>query len=416
MIRTWIGDCHLRARSAERQRWIGGHEEARGLLLLSAASREDYEAGLSTTLLRLGYDLLSVFQASPVEDAKQLINDKDGLAELIPRVSRNRPLPFGGFHQIDRTNSWLETNWEEVLTSGYGVWAIIDGVSWPDAQKVLFSTGATHACLYSTLNPESRSLAPWLALVEPGSKFAQALQSRPHADNSYILICTNLEMDDLRKHLRKFTMLRTPENEQAAVYFRFYDPRVLIDMVEAMRSSFLARFTEQIGMLIAPISPLCLNPTNVEFMGDPITAFAENSACQGRLLSWVVPEFKESRSIDLSVSTQEFRDFTKRMQRRATIKLARTLHEEHSPLADQNLCLSTAIKAQAEAKKYGMNTVKQITIFARAMLVFGEGFETRDQDAARILNDSKLLPWQKKNQLIDWFISAWQRESTAHLS
>jgi len=44
-------------------------------------------------------------------------------------------------------------------------------------------------------------------------------------DAVWIAIDSPLSDDDLRRHLRKFTMVRSPEDE--AVFFRFFDPRVL---------------------------------------------------------------------------------------------------------------------------------------------------------------------------------------------
>lgn len=412
-MRVWIGSCRLRATSAERRQWIGDHEQARGSLLFPATSREDYERGLRAALLPLGYDLLSVSRAGPVEDAHDLISDRRDLAALIAHVSRTKPLPLGGFEPIDAVTAWRETDWDDLFTEGTPLWAVIDGVSWPEAQKVLRRTDADHSCLYSTLNPESRSLAPWLVQVEPGSQFAQLLRAHPQADHAYILFRSGQDMAALRRHLRRFTMLHTPADSQSPVYFRFYDPRVLIDAIEAMRPSFIARFTEDISELIAPLSPLCLNPSAVEYRDQPISPFTEEASCQGRLLRWQVPQSDGLRSGDLKVTESEFAIFTERMQLRATHKLARNLHAQYGDLADADRCLSVASRAQAAAAEYDLSTVKQVTAFARAMLAFGDDFATRDRDASLMLNDQTLLPWQKKNQLDEWFVKAQRRRMLA---
>ncbi|RNF33641.1 DUF4123 domain-containing protein [Paracoccus methylarcula] len=232
-----------------------------------------------------------------------------------------------------------------------------------------------------------------------------AIRKRPQETHSLILLQSDHAMPEIRRHLRRFTMLQTPADPEAPVYFRFYDPRVMIDAMESMRPGFWARFMELFRSVVVPVTPYCLLPEGIALTGSRIGPFDPADSCQGRLLRWALPERSSLKSTDLKVTEREFDTFSERMERRAIHKMARRLHEEHRDVGGSERCLSVAFRAKVLAAEYGLTTVKQVTILARCMLYFGEDFTSRNREASRILNDRTLLPWQKKNQLIDWFIA-----------
>ncbi|RNF33642.1 hypothetical protein [Paracoccus methylarcula] len=159
MREAWIGRCHLRARNMERQRWIGNREEAVGRLMLTASSAEDFATRLRTALPSLGYDLVAVLSAAPVQQTDDLGDLANRLPSLLPHVGHARPVPLGGFSEVAPASHWQETAWDALLSGKVPIWAVIDGVSWPEISKILGQSNAEHSCLYSTLNPESRALA-----------------------------------------------------------------------------------------------------------------------------------------------------------------------------------------------------------------------------------------------------------------
>jgi len=402
-VRDWVGKCELRAVSAERQKWIGQREMAQGMFLIPATSGQDFEQGMRAALATLGYELLSVLWSSLLEDAPEPILRAAQVAQRARAPNRAQPLPIAEFEPASGVRQWHETSWDELSAGSEKLWAIIDGVAWPGIQSVLAEAGAHHVCLYTTLNPESQNMAPWLALVEPGTEFERVLRAFPQSDNAYILLRSGCAIAELRKHFRRFTMLFTPASDEAPVYFRFYDPRVLLDAVEALRPALLGRLTDRISALIAPVSPLCLLPDGTTLLGGPVTPFTPDEACHGRLLQWSVTGSGEQPFSDLRITEPEFAAFSARMRRRSVMKLARNLHLMHGDTVGQERCLTVAQSAQKEAARYGLLTVKQVTIFARAMLVFGDSFVDHNEEVAGMLKDPALHAWQKKDRITKWF-------------
>lgn len=63
-----------------------------------------------------------------------------------------------------------------------------------------------------------------------------------------ILLQSDATIRELRAHLRRFTMLWTPADDHAPVYFRFYDPRVVVDMAQALEPWKLGRFLVTVAL------------------------------------------------------------------------------------------------------------------------------------------------------------------------
>lgn len=414
MREAWIGRCHLRARNTERQRWIGNREEAVGRLMLIASSAEDFETGLRNALPPMGYDLVAVISATPVAQTDDLGDAASRLPSLLPHVGRSRPVPLGGFFEVEPPSPWEETTWDALCSGRIPLWAVVDGVNWPEISMLLGRGDAEHSCLYSTLNPESRALAPWLVRLKPGSAITAAIRRRPQETHSLILLQSEHAMPELRRHLRHFTMLQTPADPEAPVYFRFYDPRVMIDAMESMRPAFAARFMDLFSSIAVPVSPYCLLPAGITMTGSEIGPFDPDDSCQGRLLRWALPEdIAINPANTLQVSETEFVTLSERMERRAARKLARRLYRDHGDAASQQQCVAAADAAKSVAARFGMATVKQVAIIASCLLIFGEDFYIRHPEAGSVLNDKSLLPWQKKDHLMKWFIQAYLQSDLA---
>lgn len=300
---------------------------------------------------------------------------------------------------------WREIGWAALHDSRKPLWAVIDGVSWPGIAAALVQAETDHCCLFSTLDPESRAMAPWLVRVDPGGEFARQLSARAHDDHSYILLSGGGTLEEMRAHLRRFTMLSIPDSD-APVYFRFYDPRVMIDAIEAMPESFLDSFAQPLDAIILPLALQCLMPGAGRFAGPAIDPFDDAADYQGRLLEWqrgAATAAAATRRGPGHVSEPEMAAMGARMQRRAILKLARRLHDEFGDLTTQNRCLTVAEAAPAHAARFELTSLAEVTLVARAQLLFGKNFDERHPEAGHILNDSSLLNWQKSDRLGTWF-------------
>lgn len=303
----------------------------------------------------------------------------------------------------DAPPHWRETGWNPLLDTAKPLWAVIDGVNWPEISAVLVRTGTDHCCLYSTLDLESRALAPWLARIVPGSDFARLLRARGHGSHSYIVLSGGATLEDMRAHLRRFTMLSIPDSD-APVYFRFYDPRVMIDAIEAMPASFLDSFAQPLDAIALPLSPQCLLPASSGLAGSAPDPFDDAADYLGRLLEWRRGVgMPTTRRGPAHVAQDEMAAMSARMHRRAILKLARRLHDEFGDLTSQNRCLKVAGTAPDHAARFGLTTLAEVTAVARAQLLFGANFDHRYPEAGDILNDGALLAWQKSDRLGAWF-------------
>ncbi len=305
---------------------------------------------------------------------------------------------------VTRSEScWSETDWDGLFTGEGRVWAVVDGVSWPDISRRLALSDLPHACLYSTLNPETRALAPWLVQLEPFSALTEVLRRRLHGAHSYILLKGHGSFEEMRAHLRRFTMIRIPTEEEAPVYFRFYDPRVLIDAFETLSQGFRNRFMRDLTEVLAPISALCLLPDQTALSGPPLNAFSDDESCQGRLLRWRGPhDWDETGRGPAAITLEEYTRLQARMQLRAGHKLAREMFAEFGEVTSQRRCESIALNAATAAARFGFQSLRQVQIFARAQLLFGHDFYLRHPKATAFLYDSSLLEWQKKDRLEAW--------------
>jgi hypothetical protein len=68
-----------------------------------------------------------------------------------------------------------------------------------------------------------------------------------------ILLRSPLELDPLRRHLRKFLLAQLPDGE--AVFFRFYDPRVWRTYWPSCTPEEQAKWLEGIDEFIAEPAP-----------------------------------------------------------------------------------------------------------------------------------------------------------------
>ena len=73
-----------------------------------------------------------------------------------------------------------------------------------------------------------------------GEEIPLRFKALPEDRHGGILFSSDKSAEELRRHFRRFTLAWLPDRD-AAVYFRFYDPRVFMDMTEAMKPGRLAK-------------------------------------------------------------------------------------------------------------------------------------------------------------------------------
>ena len=106
-------------------------------------------------------------------------------------------------------------------------YTILDGAACEDLLPILEQHDPDHCCLYAgDLDDDVEEVAPYLIRLEPDHPFtAWLLESIGH--KPWGIFCkAPSTLRELRKHFRQFLLVKGPEGEN--LYFRFYDPRVLL--------------------------------------------------------------------------------------------------------------------------------------------------------------------------------------------
>lgn len=92
------------------------------------------------------------------------------------------------------------------------------------------------------------AVAPYLFAYQPDSEFGKWLSEKGWGNSWGMFVETAVSIDELRKHFRKFLLVKTEENEE--LYFRFYDPRVLRIFLPTCDEQQLVEFFGPISQLI----------------------------------------------------------------------------------------------------------------------------------------------------------------------
>jgi len=146
--------------------------------------------------------------------------------------------------------------WAQYLLQAQPLYAIIDGARNSQLPYKIATSGCVHRSLYEGESERDLAgVAPYLVrLSEPG-ELLQYLTGRGWGQSLGVFLRSGYAFQDLRQHLRRYLMVRTPSRE--VVYFRFYDPRVLRTFI-----------------------PSCRQPEAVEFFGPIQTYWVEGARPQ----------------------------------------------------------------------------------------------------------------------------------------
>lgn len=278
---------------------------------------------------------------------------------------------------------WPEIPWAELWQLRQPVWAIIDAVAWPEILPLMKSRPDRSACLYTTPDPQKQAAAPWLVRMVQGEEIPLRFKALPEERHGGILFASDKSAEELRRHFRRFTLAWLPDRD-AAVYFRFYDPRVFMDMTEALKPGHLAAISAVVDAFYLPRS--ADNP--------------DMSPAPGRLAVYRPPQAKIING-NFRIDGSELERFNLLNRRRFALRIARKLAaaagREHGLAA----CNAAALSAIEVGERFGMTSKAQVSVLARAVLFFGVDFDRQYAEAARILAGNDLA-FQRKDILLKW--------------
>lgn len=106
------------------------------------------------------------------------------------------------------------------------VWhALIDCAQDPRLLELVRSC-RDHLCLFKgrDLDPRLLEAAPWLVRIDPAEPLLGIWQQHGHGASWGMMVLSDLPIDRLQRHFRRFLQARLPDG--MVVLFRFYDPRV----------------------------------------------------------------------------------------------------------------------------------------------------------------------------------------------
>lgn len=107
------------------------------------------------------------------------------------------------------------------------VFAILDGATVSGLTQYLSTFSPRHVCLYpGELDPDMAEVAPYLALLEPDAAFTDWLLRYGWGRGWGIYGKTASRFSELRSHFRRLAKV-ADQTTGRALYFRFYDPKVL---------------------------------------------------------------------------------------------------------------------------------------------------------------------------------------------
>ncbi|MFG6668813.1 DUF4123 domain-containing protein [Halomonas sp. HNIBRBA4712] len=412
----WVARCHIVANTSEARQWNEEAEEAVLSVAVLAESEDDVRALLQTRLRDDGFSLLKLESVQTLLQRFRHQGMSQTLVELAHATTSRQPVVYGEMlpliiepepvapEPVAPPIAYSETTWPALLAPNQPpLWAVIDGVNCREIQARLRQSDAQHACLYAATSEETRANAPWLVRIEADSDLRAWLENLPQDQHWGVLFHSHATLRQLRAHFRKFTMLWTPANDQAPVYFRFYDPRVALDMTQALEPWKLAAFMAPLESLTLPLSPLMAVPAELPLTPE-MTFDTAPEAVQGRLgqitLSRKVRD-ANPQGRQFAIDEKAFAHFGTLMQQRAQAGMALALGEPYPEQSAQQRLAAVHTAVQL-GQRYGLSSKKQTRTLATCVLEFGNRFPAHQDEARQILETPRLAAWRKRDRLEAW--------------
>ncbi|WP_275286985.1 DUF4123 domain-containing protein [Halomonas elongata] len=418
---NWVGRCQVRAPSADARQWLAAADEAVSVAVVWALDAVEarqrveqslHEAGLVLTAFEQVRPLIQRFREQGME--QPLVDLANGLTEAAP-VGCGEMLPI--LHEPEPTAihdapaepapspaTYSETDWDHLFDSDQPpLWAVIDGVNCREVMARVAESEVQSACLYASADADTRAMAPWLVRLEPDSELATWLQGLPQDQHWGILLQSTATLKQLRTHLRKFTMLWTSANDQAPVYFRFYDPRVALDMSQALARWKLIALMAPMESMVMSLSPSMTFPSELELM-PAIGLDVDADEVQGRLLRVTANAAMPAGNApgrQFAIGEAEYQHFGKLAQLRSRQALARSLAESY-PQSPADKRRRVVEEATQLGQRYQLTSTRQTDTLARCVMELGPDFPQRHPEAGKILANPRTASWRKREQLVAW--------------
>jgi|GEM_PF-2984301 len=105
-------------------------------------------------------------------------------------------------------------------------YALVDAALWGnDMDDLLFSDAIYRSLFRGAMLQQHKTVAPYLADLHLNEDFINKIkQNKNQIERRVTWLHSELGIDDLRKHLRRFLRMKTESGMY--IYFRFYDPYV----------------------------------------------------------------------------------------------------------------------------------------------------------------------------------------------
>lgn len=129
-------------------------------------------------------------------------------------------------------------------------YVLIDAALWQEDIEIIFSSDLPYRSLFRGSTGEKLwSVAPYLLDISEQKEFVQKIQAMDKIQRRVAWISSTLDIDSLRKHLRRF--LRLKKEDDSYIYFRFYDPYVIQSTLPSLTEEQYQEFMTPIQLLIA---------------------------------------------------------------------------------------------------------------------------------------------------------------------
>ncbi len=116
----------------------------------------------------------------------------------------------------------------------------------------LITSSQDYACLYSgKYDAETRKALPYIVAMQNGEKFSKIWTIHEAGQFWGILCKTEMNLAQLRRHLRHFTTAQLPAGE--VVMFRFWDPRVFVTFTENGSAKEVGPFLKGIDIVLCDL-------------------------------------------------------------------------------------------------------------------------------------------------------------------
>ena len=212
-------------------------------------------------------------------------------------------------------------------------------------------------CLYrGKLNPDVLAEAPYLVRATPD--LVDWIEKTAWKTPWGIFVVANTDLRSLRKHFRRFFTVADDKGD--AVYFRYYDPRVL--------SVYLPTCTdEELRVFLGPVLAFGV--------GDPKAATVTYFLREGA----PVAAEQLPRGAILQIRPMQMKAFSdaaaKRFEVRMVDHLQARFPTECTALGDDRLHRLIR-KGVDKARYHGFKTEQEICLYIELMLLLGDGFDT----------------------------------------